>query len=390
MSRQPYEVADVVARFGEAYIKAERPSADKMHVLLNIAQCRTASLGGHLEQCDSCDNEHNSYNSCGNRHCPKCLGTKQLLWIDKLQENTLPTKHYHLVFTLPHQLNALCLFDRRLFYDTLFSAVWRTLHSFGYTHYGCETGAICVLHSWGQNLSLHPHLHCLMPAAGVDLKGQWKPLGKTNNFLYPKSQLSKTFKGKFLDSIKRALKKRHQYDGFKEDIEKCWHKKWVMHCEPSMASSTHVIRYLGQYTHRVAISNHRISNITDKDVFFWAKDYRKDGESKLIKLEGGEFLRRFCQHILPKRFVKIRYYGIYNATTKRHLNLQFVAEKSDVEKILERLDSKETSAIGEVSHHGDKRICPKCRKGRMHVVKELPRIRSPAARYEHLIKAYLN
>lgn len=389
MSRTPYEVADVIARFGKAYIRKERPSAEKMRVLLNISQCRTASLGGHIEQCDNCGNEHNSYNSCGNRHCPKCLGTKQLKWIDKLQEDTLPIKHYHLVFTLPHQLNALCLFDRRLFYDTLFSAVWRTLYSFGYTHYGCETGAVCVLHSWGQNLSLHPHIHCIVPAAGVDLKGQWKTIGMENNFLYPKSQVSSTFKGKFLDSIKRALKKRDQYLDFKDDLEKSWNKKWVMYCEPSMASATQVIRYLGQYTHRVAISNHRIVNITDKDVFFWAKDYRKGGESKLIKLEGVEFLRRFCQHILPKRFVKIRYYGIYNPTTKRNLDLQFVAEKSDVEKTLEQLDKKESTITGESDNYSEKFVCPKCRKGRMHVIKELPRIRSPADRYEYLIKAYL-
>ncbi len=197
----------------------------------------------------------------------------------------------------------------------LFNAVWQTLHSFGYTHYGVETGAIAVLHSWGQNLSLHPHIHCIVPAAGYSLKGEWKHIGKYENYLYPVHQLSNTFKGKFLDSVKRKLKALDAKDCFKTQIEKAYQSKWVVYSEASMASAQNVIHYLGQYTHRVAISNPRIIDISETHVKFIAKDYRDRAKQKLVRLDGVEFLRRFCLHIMPKRFVRIRKYGIYNPIT---------------------------------------------------------------------------
>ena len=169
--RSDLEFADIIRQFGKEYIEKYRPSQDKIKVLFNILQCRTATLGGHEEQCDCCPELRYSYNSCGNRHCPKCLATKQALWVEKLMDETLQVKHYHLVFTLPHELNTICLFRPRLYYKILFNSVWQTLRTFGYTHYNAETGAVCVLHSWGQNLSLHPHMHCLVPAAGYSLKG---------------------------------------------------------------------------------------------------------------------------------------------------------------------------------------------------------------------------
>ena len=196
------EMSDVVRQFGKQYIEKHRPSQEKIKVLFDILQCRTLSLGGHEEHCDCCSEVRYSYNSCGNRHCPKCLSAKQAIWVEKLIKSTLAVKHYHIIFTLPHDLNPVCLFDRSMYYKLLFSAVWRTLHSFGYTHYGVESGAVCVLHTWGQNLSLHPHIHCIVPAAGYSLKGDWKRIGTYDDFLYPVHQLSATFKGKFLDKEK--------------------------------------------------------------------------------------------------------------------------------------------------------------------------------------------
>ncbi|MDD3990480.1 MAG: transposase, partial [Bacteroidales bacterium] len=155
-----------------------------------------------------------SYNSCGDRHCPKCQAAKQALWIDDLLRSTLPVRHYHLVFTVPHVLNPLCLHNDRLYYNLLFDAVWNTLRSFGYTHYGAETGALCVLHTWGQNLSLHPHIHCIVPAAGYTLDGTWKSIGHSGLFLYPVQQLSQAFKAALLDRIKRALRKRNETTAF--------------------------------------------------------------------------------------------------------------------------------------------------------------------------------
>ena len=388
--RSDLEFADIIRQFGKEYIEKYRPSQDKIKVLFNILQCRTATLGGHEEQCDCCPELRYSYNSCGNRHCPKCLATKQALWVEKLMDETLQVKHYHLVFTLPHELNTICLFRPRLYYKILFNSVWQTLRTFGYTHYNAETGAVCVLHSWGQNLSLHPHMHCLVPAAGYSLKGEWKHMGKNQKYLYPIHQLSETFKGKFLDSMKRALRKIGYLKGFDLAIQTAYKKRWVVHCEPSMADADHVVKYLGQYTHRVAISNDRLLEMSDTRVHFIAKDYRDNAQIKPTSLPGVEFLHRFCQHILPKRFVKIRRYGIYNATTKRNLNLQFVAEESSVEKQILGKDENETAVQRIKRLTGfDIGKCPKCKNGRMHKTREFPRIRSPSRPAGQLINAFL-
>ncbi len=385
--RKDLEMADVVRHFGKQYLEKYHPSTEKIKVLFDILQCRTSAFGGHEERCNCCSEVRYSYNSCGNRHCPKCLSVKQAIWIDKLLEQTLPIKHYHIVFTVAHQLNGICLFDRKMYYKLLFSAVWRTLHSFGYTHYGVESGAICVLHSWGQNLSLHPHIHCIVPAAGYSLKGHWKRIGSNENYLYPVHQLSATFKGKFLDSLKRVLRKNGSLDAFAPMIQKAWNKPWVVFCEPSLAKAEHVIRYLGQYTHRVAISNDRIVDISKTHVTFIAKDYRDRAQKKPVRLTGAEFLHRFCMHILPKRFVKIRRYGIYNHTTKRNLELQFEPEKSIIEK---EAPKQETSQERIKRLTGfDMAQCPKCKTGRMVIVRELPRIRSPARPLYQLIRACL-
>lgn len=373
-----FELADIIRRFGHELVSNSNPTPYQLKTLDKLVQCRTASLGGHEEQCDCCGEKRYSYNSCRNRHCPKCQSSKQAVWIEQLLESTLPVKHYHIVFTLPHCLNKICLYNDREFYRLLFSAVWRTLHSFGYTHYGVETGAVCVLHTWGQNLTLHPHLHCIVPAVGYSLAGEWKHIGTYENYLYPVHELSKTFRGKFLDSLKMWLKKKQVLPGFDHLIQKAWNTKWVVFCEPSMAKAEHVVRYLGQYTHRVAITNQRLINISDTHVTFRAKDYRDKAIIKPTKLEGAEFLRRFCMHILPRRFVKIRRYGIYNHTTKRNLKLQFKPEEKPNIASAETKPKKETAQERLYRLTGfDVYQCPKCKKGKMHMIRELPRIRSP-------------
>ena len=389
-SRNKIELADVVRKFGKRLIEQDNLSPEQTKALFNILQCRTASLGGHEEVCDQCGVIRYSYNSCGNRHCPKCQSSKQALWIEALQEATLPVPHYHIVFTVPHCLNDTCLWDKSMYYTILFSAVWRTLHSFGYTHYGVETGAVTILHSWGQNLSLHPHVHCIVPAAGYSLKGEWKHIGKNAHYLYPIHQLSDTFKGKFLDSLKRKLNKKGMLDGFTKSLQKAYTARWVVYCEASMAKAEHVIRYLGQYTHRVAITNQRIRNITDTHVTFIAKDYRKKTTQKPITLEGVEFLRRFCLHIFPKRFVRIRRYGIYNHTTIRSLDLQFVPEqKPDIEQLANPTEKETTVDRVKRLTGFDTGLCQACKKGRMHVISEIPRIRSPVAHLPTILLSLL-
>ena len=266
-----------------------------------------------------------------------------------------------------------------MFYNLLFSAVWHTLNSSGYSHYGVGTGAIAVLHTWGQNLSLHPHIHCLVPAAGYSLDGRWKNIGHGGKFLYPVHQMSSAFKSKFLDSLKRALREQNQLMLFNDQIQRAYSTPWVVHCQPSMASAEHVVRYLGQYTHRVAITNQRIVNITDEKVTFIARDYRQGAAKMYITLGGVEFLRRFAQHILPRRFVKIRRYGIYNHTAKRNLGIKFRVEdesegnnKSKSRKTIESNIERFERLTGINPCH-----CPVCKMGQMIRIRKLPPIRSP-------------
>jgi len=377
--RARFELADAVHLFGSGLVAKTKLAPLQTKVLGKIASCRTAALGGHEEACENCGMVRYSYNSCGDRHCPKCQAAKQALWIDDLLQTTLPVKHYHIVFTLPHQLNTVCLHNQRMYYDLLFAAAWNTLRSFGYSHYGVETGAVAVLHSWGQNLSLHPHLHCIVPAAGYALDGSWKNIGASGKYLYPVRQLSAAFKGKFLDSLKRALRKRNELSLFDDKVQQAYKTPWVVFCEPSLASAEHVVKYLGQYTHRVAITNQRILSITDEKVTFMARDYRDGAAKKPVTLDGIEFLRRFTMHILPRRFVKIRRFGIYNPTLIRNHKLQFVREKKpDIEAIIKKQRGPETKLERLERLTGiNPCLCPVCKTGRMLIVRELPRIRSP-------------
>jgi len=377
--RTSFELAEVVRLFGATLVANTRLTPLQLKVLAKIAACRTAALGGHEEACENCGTLRYSYNSCGDRHCPKCQAAKQAFWIDDLVQNTLPVKHFHIVFTAPHMLNAVCLHNQRLYYDLLFAAVWNTLRSFGYSHFGTETGAVAVLHTWGQNLSLHPHVHCLVPAAGYTLDGKWKYIGHSGKYMYPVHQLSKAFKGKFLDSLKRALRKENELPLFNDAVQQAYKTRWVVHCEPSLASADHVVRYLGQYTHRVAITNQHILNIADGKVTFVAKDYRNGATKKPVTLDSVEFLRRFTLHILPKRFVKIRRFGIYNHTLKRNLDLQFTPEvKPGIDAVIKRQCPPETNVERFARLTGvNPCICPVCKTGRMVIIRELPRVRSP-------------
>jgi hypothetical protein len=226
---------------------------------------------------------------------------------------------------------------------------------------------VAVLHTWGQNLSLHPHVHCIVPAAEYTLDGRWKNIGHSWNYLYPVHQLSEAFKGKFLDSLKRALRKQNELTIFIDAVGQAYNTKWVVHCQPSLAGAEHVVKYLGQYTHRVAITNQRILNIADGKVTFIAKDYRERAVKKPVTLEGVELLRRFTMHILPHRFVKIRRFGIYNHTVKRKLKLQFVPEeKPGIDTVIKRQLPHQTNVQRFERLTGINPCkCPVCKTGHM-------------------------
>lgn len=379
MIRPQYEVADVIKIFGKQFVQKYNPNAYTLRVLCALTQCRTSELGGHNDACDDCGQIRRSYNSCGNRHCPKCQAAKQAFWVDDLLRSTLEVKHYHIVFTLPHELNDICLLNSGKYYSQLFSIVWDTLRTFGYTHFGVETGAVCVLHTWGQNLSLHPHIHCIVPAAGLSLAGNWKNIGHGGKFLFPVKQLSTDFRSHFMKSIKTWLKKQGLLQQYQKLIDTAWNKPWVVFCEPSMAKPEHVIKYLGQYTHRVAISNSRIINITDTGVTFMHKDYADNERQKPVTLNGIEFLRRFCMHILPRKFVKIRRYGVYSS---RNRALQQKLKPKTIETMVkEPLQERLQRLTG-----FDVYLCPVCKLGKMHRIEELPKVRSPSSFYAILCK----
>ncbi len=384
--KSKFELAQVVRQFGKDLLQKHAVSPLQIKALHNIVNCRTAQLGGHEEVCDHCGLTRYSYNSCGDRHCPKCQLTKQVKWVEDITKFVLPVKHYHIIFTVPHQLNEVCLWDQKLYYSILFSAMWRTLHSFGYAEHGAETGAIAILHSWGQNLSLHPHLHCIVPAAGFSLQGEWKHIGN-DKFLYPVKQLSATFKGKFLDSLKRKLKEQKRINEFNQQIQLAYKTPWVVFCEPPLAHATNVIHYLGQYTHRVGISNDRIIDVTETHVKFMAKDYRDNAKEKPTTLTGVEFLRRFCLHVLPWGFVRIRRFGIYNPTMIRSMGLVFRPQQQNPKD----KPQKETALQCYSRITGfNPDVCPRCRNKSMKIVEITPRPRSPSTHLKKLLIAKLN
>lgn len=372
MPRSRFEIASVIKRFGAAYRVQHRPNNHQLTVLNALQQCRTAELGGHKDQCDNdaCGHKRFSYNSCGNRHCPKCQVACQMLWAEDRMQDALKVKHFHVVFTVPEELNAICITDSLFFYNALFACVWDTLSSFGYSRYGVETGAICVLHTWGQNLSLHPHIHCIVPAAGLTVRGQAKSIGKEGKYLYPVRQLSVAFRGKLLEKLKQNLKKRDLFAVYQPAIDHCYAKPWVVYCEPSLGNAQQIVTYLGQYAHRVAISNTRIKNINEQGVTFSYKDYKNEARQRLMTLEGVEFLRRFVMHILPKRFVKIRYFGILGSCYKKQV--EPLKLKPD---IILKAETK-LQRIARLTGFDPCR-CPKCKTGTMQISGILPRIRSP-------------
>lgn len=313
-----------------------------------------------MERCSDCGEERIAYNSCRNRHCTKCQGSQRDKWIAARQEDLLGCKYFHVVFTLPAALNEFCMHYPKQLYDMLFRASKDTLMTFGRDeqYLGAEMGCISVLHTWGQNLSLHPHVHMIVPGGGMDENGCWKSTRTEGKYLFPVKAMSVVYRGKFMEL----------FSGFMEqsgmEITSKLHsllyaKDWVVYAKRPFGSPKSVIEYLGRYTHKVAISNHRIESIADRKVSFSYKDYRDGGKTKLMTLDAAEFLRRFCMHILPKGFRKIRHYGILSSRNKSRLKEHFVQEKTD----------KERSLYAEIFPQIDgQKLCSCCKKGIMERV----------------------
>lgn len=316
------EVAHVFHRYGHDYRTAHPLPVNRLRAMRAIEACRTASLGGHVDECGHCGTKIISYNSCRNRHCPKCQFLKKEQWIEAREKDLLPIPYFHVVFTVPDGLNPLILRNQEVLYKLLFKAVSETLIELSADpkRLGAEIGFIAVLHTWGQNLMDHPHIHAIVTGGGLSPGGRTWKSSRADFFIHVKA-LSNLFRGKFLAYLK-ALRAQDKliYPGavchlaqpaaFNALLGELYGKDWVVYCKPPFKRPEDVIEYLGRYTHRIAISNHRILKLENNTVSFRWRDYADGNRTKVMTLEAGEFIRRFLLHVLPDRFVKIRHYGL--------------------------------------------------------------------------------
>ncbi len=385
MSRPPLEVADLVRAAGNSFIERSRKWISWKHVkvLLAIARCRTAALGGHLDECTRCGHRAISYNSCRNRHCPKCQAGARERWLEKRRRELLPTPYVHVVFTLPRPLAPLALQNKKLIYDLLFRTSAETLLQVARDpkHLGAEIGFFSVLHTWSQKLELHPHVHCVVPAGGLspDHTRWMKP---HYDFFLPVRVLSRVFRGKFCAALKRAfhdgrlnfhgdLQSLAQPETFAAWMRSLFRKDWVVYAKPPFGGPEYVLRYLGRYTHRVAISNHRLVSFADGKVTFRWRDSAHHNEQKLLTLALDEFLRRFLLHLLPQGFVRIRNFG-FLANRRRATTLPLCLQLLDF--------APDTTPAISRDGLSDLWTCPKC-AGPMVVIERLTaaeiQLRSP-------------
>ena len=389
MSRPPLEVADIVRAAGEGFIERNRHWLRWKHVkvLRAIRRCRTAALGGHLDECMRCGHRAPiSYNSCRDRHCPKCQTAARDRWIAARQKELLPTRYLHIVFTLPGRLTPLVLQNKKILYDLLFRTSAETLLEVARDprHLGAEIGFFSVLHTWSQKLTAHPHVHCVVPAGGLS-PDQTRWIRSRDNYFLPKKVLQKVFRGKFVDALKEAfqngqlhfhgdLKLLAQPKTFAAWLRPLHRQDWVVYLKRPFGGPEYVVHYLGRYTHRVAISNHRLVSFSDGQVTFRWRDSAHHHEQKLLTLSLDEFLRRFLLHILPKGFVRIRNFG-FLANRKRAtllpLCLQSLGSQQQPQAEQHASSTEDCPALWR---------CPKC-GGPMKVIERLTaakiQLRSP-------------
>jgi hypothetical protein len=335
MSRPTLEVADIVRTAGNRFWEKYRSHLAWPHrkVLDAIVRCRTAALGGHLDQCVRCGHQAVSYNSCRDRHCPRCQGNARARWLAARSSELLPVPYFHIVFTLPHEFSALILQNKRLLYDLLFRTSAASLLELARDpeHLGAEIGFLGVLHTWGQNLQHHPHVHYIVPAGGLAADGcRW--IDSSRRFFLPVKALSKIFRDKFCDELRElfqqdrlqfhnSLQQLASSGGFNHFLWQLGRKDWVVYAKPPFGGAEHVLNYLARYTHRVAISNHRLVAFENHRVSFRWRDYAHGGKNKVMTVPAEEFLRRFLIHVLPKGLVRIRHFGLF-ANRRRAASLQ--------------------------------------------------------------------
>ncbi len=358
-------------------------SNEQARVIRALQVCRTAHLGGHVELCDGCGHQRNAYNSCRNRHCPKCQFLAKAEWVEKQVAELLPVPYFHVVFTMPPAVASVAMQNQDIVYDILFRAAAQTLQTIAKTpkHLGAEIGLLAVLHTWGQNLHYHPHVHCVVPGGGLSLdSNRWMP--SRSKFFLPVRVLSRLYRRLFLAFLNQAfregrlvfhgsLAQLQNKEAFRHHLAGARQVEWVVYAKPPFGGPEQVVAYVGRYTHRVALSNSRLVKLEDGKVSFRWKDYREGNAQKVLTLEAHDFIGRYLQHILPKRFVRIRSYGLLStrnrptklAKCRELLNTPAHAPvTSDWKDLLKKLTGK---SIDE---------CRICKHGQMKIVERVPSI----------------
>ena len=381
--KQP-ELADILRLYADDYRRSHPVAYEQLKVMHHIQICRTAALGGHVERCDQCAFEQIAYNSCRDRHCPKCQTLTKEKWLNDRKAELLPCSYFHLVFTLPHDLNPIILSNKTTTLNILFAAVNQTLQAFARDpqwRLEGQLGFIGVLHTWSQTLIDHFHIHCLIAAGALALtKNKWIPAH--DDYLFKITSLAKAFKNCYLKLLVNtyekdqliftpktaALKSGH---AFKQLINSVSKKRWIAYAKRPFAGPRQVLEYLGRYTHRVAISNYRIISLDNHRVSFTYRDRQNDDQIRQMTLDATEFIRRFLLHVLPKGFFKIRYFGFLSHTNKSKL-IPLIRELIDVVAILPEKINESISQMMLRLTGVDINCCPKCKKGKMIVIRKLP------------------
>jgi predicted Zn-ribbon and HTH transcriptional regulator len=363
-----HELAHIFREHGDQYRRTHSLPPQHQKVMRAIERCRTAQLGGHLDRCDSCGFEHPAYNSCRSRYCPKCQSLTKAQWLEKQKAELLPTGAFHLVFTLPHELNPLILYNKRPLLELLFKAVSQTLMAFSHTHLHGTPGFTLVLHTWDQQLNDHFHLHCLFPRGALSFdQTRWNPARE--KFLFHVGALSIVFRGKFLDFLEQAFLKQslrlpstiHGAHNIERFIQSLRRKHWYVYSKPPFSSPEKLLDYLGRYTHRTAISNHRIRSVHQGQVTFTYRDRDNGGTLLPCTLKVDEFIRRFLLHILPTGFMRIRHFGL-RSNRKKEL-LQKARELLGLRAELPPRSTKSTRELMLQFTGIDITRCPQCKTG---------------------------
>jgi predicted Zn-ribbon and HTH transcriptional regulator len=374
------ELGDIFRECGEEYRQNHALPLSHLRVMRAVERCRTAALGGHLQQCDACGFERPAYNSCRNRHCPKCQSLAKAHWLEKQKSELLPVGYFHLVFTLPHELNRLFLVNKKPLINILFQAVSETLLEFAQTHLKGTLGITAVLHTWDQTLLDHFHLHCLVPAGALSVdQNCWTPARK--NFLFHVKVLGIVFRGKFLDLLDKAFDRNKlsflgqsaplaDPTAFKLLLKTVRQKSWVVYAKKPFASPDHVLDYLGRYTHRVALSNNRICSLHNSEVTFTYRDRKNQNQLKLMKLQAPEFIRRFLLHVIPKGLMRVRHFGFLANNSKERLSKcrQLLGLLPALPKPPQRSTYELMLALTGI----DLSRCPRCRNGTLIFLAQLP------------------